>query len=275
MTWGDDEPMTSTLVRCPTCGHAARVHVGVFDTRRFRCSKCNRPGRTIGKGEARDWVLFAKQPETPRPTASEFANWVFEWSVPALKVAPDGSESQRHRMRLGVITHREIDQFMRFKWTQDFLAGHPGSSWRVLFADGGADDHRTFLASKLTVEHLPVRCVPDLVLLNSATDTVLIIERKTTKVAEPYIPQEGWPNVEAQLWCYSHIDDWEDASEILLVGQLWRRSRGGIQLCHSHPSWKRSDPEHQARCRNWFLRYGGQVENTHCVDLAPSKPVKT
>lgn len=260
MIWGDEEPRASVLVRCPTCGHAARVPVGVFDTRPFRCTKCNRPGRIIGKNEAKDFVSFAKPPQTPQPTASEFANWVFEWSVPSLKVASDGSESRRHRKMLGAMTHLEIEQFMRFKWTQDFLIGHPTLSWRVLFVDDGNDDRRIFFASKLTVEKAPVRCVPDLVLLNSATDTVLIVERKTTSVPEPHIPQDGWPNVEAQLWCYSHIDNWENAREVLLVGQLWRRFRGGVQLCHSHPVWRRSDLGHQARCKKWFIRYGGEVD---------------
>jgi hypothetical protein len=255
----DEDPRIALLVRCTTCGHSARVKVDVSDARGFRCSKCNGLGRTMGKAEAADWAAFASRPETPRSTASGFANWVFEQSVPALRVGPDNSESRRHRMLLGAVTHREIEQFMYLKWTQQFLSGHPASSWTVLFADSGEDLDQVFVASKLGVGGANLRCVPDLVMVNNDTDTVVIVERKTTHVPEPFIPVNGWPNVEAQLWCYSHIDDWEDAREVLLVGQLWHRFRGGLQLCHSHPTWKRSDTAHDERCRYWFERYGGKV----------------
>lgn len=272
MTWDGDEPLTSELVHCPACGHAARVVVRVFDTRRFRCTKCRGLGRTVARGDATGWVSSAQAPLVPRPTASEFANWVFEWSVPSLKVSPDRSEHQRHRMVLGAITHREIDQFMRFRWTQDFLAGHATSDWRLLFADNGETERQTFRASRLTVEQVPVRCVPDAVLMNSSTNTILIIERKTTNVPKPSIPENGWPNVEAQLWCYSHIDDWRGVREVLLVGQLWHRFRGGVQLCHTHPSWKRDDPAHENRCRIWFERYGGQLATLPATDQDGSTP---
>jgi hypothetical protein len=162
-------------------------------------------------------------------------------------------------MMLGTVTHRVIEQFMLFKWTQHFLDGHPASGWTVLFADSGDGSEEVYLASDLKIEGISLRCVPDLVMVNKETDTVLIVERKTTHVPEPLLPENGWPNVEAQLWCYSYIDDWEDAREVLLIGQLWHRFRGGVQLCHSHPTWKRSDKTHDDRCRYWFERYGGQV----------------
>jgi hypothetical protein len=144
-----------------------------------------------------------------------------------------------------------------FKWTQEFLGSPDPSEWVLVFADNKRHPERIFEATALRVGAYPLQCVPDVVLKNMRQNIYLVIERKTTFVPEPNIPLEGWPNVEAQLWCYSWIDDWENAEEVLLVGQLWHRTRGGISLCHRHPAWKKSDPVHHDRCLAWFKKYGG------------------
>lgn len=60
----------------------------------------------------------------------------------------------------------------------------------------------------LTVDHLwvggmPLRVSPDLMYQNQSLSKVLIVEIKHTKM---FVPNNLWPNVWAQLWCYSQID---------------------------------------------------------------------
>lgn len=205
------------------------------------------------------WIDRARAPESPKPLASKFADWVFQNSVRRLDAQPLDEDFRRQRLQLGKITHRDIELFLQVRWTREFLGKSTLSDWSVFFADSGTQPTQIFQASRLRIKASPIRCVPDVVLKNESLNKFLIIERKTTFVPEPDIPVNGWPNVEAQLWCYSWIDDFDDAAEVLLVGQLWHRTRGGISLCHRHPSWKRSDVDHHERCLKWFNKYGGSI----------------
>jgi len=206
------------------------------------------------------WLQRARLPKKAVPTASAFADWVFQesrnYSVQKNEGKLEGTYRSL-RLQLGTVTHRHIELFLMFKWTQEFLESRDPSDWVLVFADNKHHPERIFEATTLRIGEQPLRCVPDVVLKNVRQNIYLVIERKTTFVPEPNIPIEGWPNVEAQLWCYSWIDDWKNAEEVLLVGQLWHRIGGGISLCHRHPAWKRSDPAHHGRCLAWFKKYGG------------------
>lgn len=214
------------------------------------------PGDRPCGGFPLDWYRTAQPPAIAQPQASAFANWVFEQSVGKRYVPL--KRGRAHRLKLGQITHRDIELFLKLTWTRTILGRDSESDWVTEFCDNTVTPEKTFQATRLIVHGLPIRCVPDVVLRRRDNSKYMIIERKATFVAEPHIPADGWPNVEAQLWCYSWIDEWEKADEVLLVGQLWHRTRGGIALCHNPPVWKRSDEEHHRRCMKWFRRYGGE-----------------
>jgi hypothetical protein len=122
-----------------------------------------------------------------------------------------------------------------------------------------ADDipkSKVFQASSLRVGGFAMRCIPDAILRHRNKAEYLIIERKTTNKVK--VPVEGWPNVEAQLWCYSLIDELQEADEVHLIGQLWRRKfPQSLQLVHTHFLWKRSDRRHHEFCLELFVEYGG------------------
>lgn len=163
-------------------------------------------------------------------------------------------------MKLGEISHREIELFLQHRWTREFLGPRANAEWSLLYADNQNGPDRLFHASSIVVDGSPIRCRPDVVLECAATNSLIIIERKTTYLPEPMIPSDGWPNVEAQLWCYSWIDEFRPFDEILLVGQLWRRERGALVLFHRHNPWRRGEIAHERRCTLWFGAYGGSVE---------------
>ena len=115
-------------------------------------------------------------------------------------------------MTLGEIAHRDIDLFLRHKSMQKHLGGKSTNTWDVWFTDSRDRPAHTFLASSLSVDGKPLSCIPDAVLYEKHTNSFLIIERKTTTTE--YVPKAGWPNVEAQLWCYSHINELREATHI-------------------------------------------------------------
>lgn len=194
-------------------------------------------------------------------TASAFADWVFEKTDrrEAKENYKKPSRIEQQRLELGIMTHEQIDLFLQHSWAQEYLGETAKSDWKLSFSGNKKEPNRIFSASKLTYNGAAIRCVPDAVLTNRIDDSVIVIERKTTFVREVFIPRGGWPNVEAQLWCYSWIDDFKYVPRLILIGQLWRREYGAISLCHRHPAWHRGDPEHEKRCGEWFREYGGLV----------------
>ena len=139
--------------------------------------------------------------------------------------------------------------------------------WRLTFMDNEASD-RTYLASKLRVDGLPMRCRPDLAFENRATGAVMIVEykmtffstaTKTRKVhtRESFDP-EGQPDNRAQLWCYSHIDDFRDVGEVLLVLQFWDATTFENKATLT---WLRAEQELEKEARGFFVKYGGEIHD--------------
>src|SRR5262249_38446926 len=69
--------------------------------------------------------------------------------------------------------------------------------------------------SSLILGSSPIYGIPDAVFRDKQSGTVFIFERKVTR-ARP----NAWPNLKVQLWCYSRIDEWKDAEEIILIGHI-------------------------------------------------------
>ncbi len=214
----------------------------------------------------KNWLEKAEVPIKPKALPSSFADWVYRASHGNKKNDVSDDSRIKQRLNLGKIDESLIERFKMYQWTQNFLNidERTKSDWRPVFIDDGSwkrtGEGVPYKASSLSVKGKPLLCVPDAVLENAKDGRILIIERKTTRTPEPKIPKNGWPNVEAQLWCYSWIDDFLDAEEVLLVGQLWHCTsfKRAKSLCLRHPAWRRSDQEHHARCLKWFEKYGGE-----------------
>lgn len=116
-----------------------------------------------------------------------------------------------------------------------------------------------FLASSLKVNNQSLRCKPDVVLKHKSLDKILIIERKTTRMSDKFVPKDGWANLATQLWCYGWIDEWLDCKDVTLVGQIWQRTwANSLTMLQSHPFYQRNDIRYHAACLNWFQKYGGE-----------------
>lgn len=153
-------------------------------------------------------------------------------------------------------------------WMREVKAcqGISSRHWRLVYADPHDDTGHTFYASRLLVDGQPMRCRPDVVLRNTATGLVIVVERKVTGWQDSDVPEDAWPNVRAQLWCYGWIDDWLAAPDVILVCQFHRRRLHGrrqdrqapwIWNWEKRPGWRRSDAAFHSECLGYFIEYGG------------------
>jgi len=156
-------------------------------------------------------------PDVRNSTATGFSKWVFKLYNPPIQGKDDEFSSFQKRAR---ICEQEINEFLLWFCPDKITTG-----WEPDFIDPVDNFTPPFLASALTINGEPLRCIPDVVLRNRQTGNVIIIERKTTRVLPENVPSKGWPNLRAQLWCYRWIDKWKDAPRIFLVGDIW----------HDHP----------------------------------------
>lgn len=207
-------------------------------------------------------------------TVSAFSNWIFHETVGyRLDATSVTEEEQRRRRQEGQFAHRELEialQWMR----QNTAAKFEIRDWKLVHADDHAEgpQKRVFQSSRLQVDGKPLTGTPDVVLQNCATDEYLIIERKFTRIPPDLVPDSGWPNLRAQLWAYSWMDDWCHARDVCLIGQIWclpprvfpegRRRRAArtldlhVNVC---PRWRRSTKGFDEPWSEFFQIYGGTI----------------
>ena len=205
-----------------------------------------------------NWESKAVKPDNPINTASSFAQWVFEQST---HYKAQKSFVQRKNMQQGIEAHQTIDVFFKKQWTNKInVHSESASDWIVEHTDEDGRAGKFYKASSLVVNNKPLHCSPDVVLRHKTKSQIIIIERKTTTNKNPIVPAKGWPNVQAQLWCYSWIDSTLDVDEVFLVNQVWAGFAWSHRLSGYHPMWKRGDRELSNKCLSWFRLYGGELD---------------
>jgi len=207
-----------------------------------------------------NWESEAIKPDNPKNTASAFAQWVFKQSVDQIRTP--NPFIQRENMQRGTEAHKIIDAFFKKEWPNKMNVHSKSSSdWIVEHTEEDGIAGKFYKASSLVVNGKPLHCSPDLVLRHKTKNQKIIIERKTTVNSNPIVPAKGWPNVQAQLWCYSWIDSMLDVEEVFLVNQIWANHWGKYYLSGYHPMWKKGDKDFNNKCLNWFRLYGGEFIN--------------
>ena len=87
------------------------------------------------------------------------------------------------------------------------------------------------------------------------TGKVLIVEIKASNAV---IPRDGWPNLRAQLWAYSRLDEWRDSPGMLLVGEIWNEN--GSQRRGAF-GWEAKEAELNRDNQELFNEYRKAVEH--------------
>ncbi|CAH0272908.1 MULTISPECIES: hypothetical protein [Pseudomonas] len=163
----------------------------------------------------------AMRPECPEATASAFGSWVYSlYGRPgndedALK---RGLEAEKLIFELGnreYIGAREV-------WTiaNANMLARRGDGWRLMHQGLhlNSDTVPFVELDALLVRGQPLRASPDLVFRNAKTGHVLVVEIKLSRQS---LPSNLWPNVWAQLWCYSHIPVARQAPRVTVTGEVW------------------------------------------------------
>ncbi len=194
-------------------------------------------------------------------TVTNFCDWIYDvyfkdFNRKKKRTVADKKAAKERGKRAEVDFEREaLDT-----WLSSTLTGAPDlSNWKLLPCNVTDSDH-VYQISSLVVDDEPIKASPDVVIQNPKSGEVLIVERKATPLLHKYIPRNGWPNLLAELWCYSHIDEWADAPEVFLVTQILRENE--FRPPYPHPSefcpkWRLSDPAFDQYCLGLFQGYGG------------------
>ncbi len=162
---------------------------------------------TVAQSEYRrsheDVVSRAKRSkvESFSPYVTHFTDWIFRLYFPI-------------RNELAMQKGRALEKGILLRKLP--LPDH--SKWKLIYNGMSVSDSPGKKISALSVHDQPLYGKPDLVFREKKTGRILINE---IKVSPAHIPSDGWPNLRAQLWAYSQIDDWVDAPEIILISEIW------------------------------------------------------
>lgn len=164
----------------------------------------------------------AHPPKSRTQSVTGFSKWVYSLYTPT--PSPIALELGR-LAELEISVMKKKERNLR----QIPLPRIPG--WKLVFSDRLDAETQSKPISKLRVNGSPIFGVPDLVIQEVLTNRLMIIERKFSAVQPPL---DAWPNVRAQLWAYSQIDDWLDVEDVTLVGEVWNWERDSYVLRATH-----------------------------------------
>lgn len=124
----------------------------------------------------------------------------------------------RRRLEDGKRAERKMPDY----WEAKGRAAESHTNWSLLYKDG--DNKESLRISRLAIGNQILWGRPDLVFINEKSNELMIVERKCAGDRID-IPDDGWPNLRAQLWAYSHIDSFRKYSKIHLVGEIWKKEQ--------------------------------------------------
>ncbi|MFG5120656.1 hypothetical protein [Methylorubrum sp. POS3] len=155
------------------------------------------------------------QPRNPQANASAFAQWVYSLYANASGSEDDqqrGKDIEKDIWSLKIKAVRSLDSDVLRRSFSIWNLMHNGL--HVEKRNEGA----YFDISSLRVNGVPLRASPDLIYKNKKTGEVLIVEIKNSYLD---LPRNLWPNVWAQLWCYSKVDVAARAEKVTAVAEVW------------------------------------------------------
>lgn len=153
-------------------------------------------------------------PKTPQPTASAFAQWVYSLYADIFGNEDDRVRGTKMEKEIFALKHKAIRSL------DDGLLQREFRGWALihngLHMEGGNVPY--YEVPSLRVSGAPLRVSPDLVYRNNKTKEVVIVEIKNSYLS---LPKNLWPNIWAQLWCYSQIDVAAEAEKVTAVAEIW------------------------------------------------------
>lgn len=183
-------------------------------------------------------IARRNRPSSPGSNVTDFTDWIYRLYLP---------ERQSRSLLLGRLAEREI--------ARRTLSIPKHGRWKLIHCGIGDAPDAALTIPSLRVNGAPMRGCPDLVFREKETNRILVVELKVT---EAEIPLDGWPNLEAQLWAYSHIP-WPNAGAILLVGEVWGFTEG-LRLRPPAIRYSHGDSAFHQRNLQLFAAFGGTLD---------------
>lgn len=154
---------------------------------------------------------------------SSFSDWVFsKYGATKLSAAElnqraeDEIQIDLAGRRAWKLSHqKELDE-RRESYVKQVAFG----GWEVIYKHFGPYEEDALKISALLLND--GSCMygkPDIVLYQRRTRKYLIVEIKSSAIRFP--PNDGWPNLRAQLWAYSKADLFEKATEVKLGAEVY------------------------------------------------------
>ena len=199
------------------------------------------------------WILRAAHdspPESRGADVTDFSGWIF--SLYHEKKDPQSLANGR-------AVEEQVRR--RYELLRQSVPEPVSGDWEPLYRGIGEQDRKQkppMIVTALRVGGQSLRARPDYAFRETGSRRVLIVE---IKASNRDIPSDGWPNLRAQLWCYSQIDDWVVAPEVLLTAEYWGFNAYGI-FPRGAQVWRRGDGQFEAQNRELFRLYGNESQQS-------------
>lgn len=155
------------------------------------------------------------RPTAPEPTASKFAQWLYSLYSDTFGSAQDrkdGREAEEHILAGRCRAYTSADDSLLSSMFPEWVLVHNGMG----LVNGNERSH--FAIEELKVAGEALRVLPDLVYRNGRTGEIIIVEIKHSRMD---IPENLWPNIWGQLWCYSQLPLARAAPKVTVIGEVW------------------------------------------------------
>jgi len=158
---------------------------------------------------------YVQRPVDPQPTVSGFSQWLYSLyakSYGSDENREEGKEAEQEILDARNLAYGSIDSECVRREFPDWVLVHNG----LHVPNGSFSGY--FEIADLSVAGQPLRASPDLVFRHACTGEVIVVEIKHSHMA---IPENLWPNIWGQLWCYAQIGLMRDAPNVTVVGEVW------------------------------------------------------
>ena len=149
-----------------------------------------------------------RRPADPEPTVSKFAQWLYSLyadAVGSTKDQEEGKAAEEYILAERRKAYTSTDAEIMHKMFPEWRLIHNGLD----VADESIS--RFFTINDLRVGREPLRALPDLMYRNSRSGEIIIVEIKHSRMI---IPNNLWPNIWGQLWCYSQLEQVRKAPKV-------------------------------------------------------------
>ena len=186
---------------------------------------------------------YRASPEVKINTVTEFTSWIYSLYLgrPDPEKLAKGKQGEKEIAR-----HFPAPDLNGFK---------------LVYKDPLSNKPSPLKISSLRCNQQPLWGAPDLVYEHTESKTLYIIERKTVStktLMESGLPLDSWPNLRAQLWAYSHIDQFQGYKKVVLIGEAWKADGKTIPNRVALWRWESSEAVFDQENLKMFHYFGGE-----------------